>query len=131
MIDSKQAGPRHTWQIIALLTLLTLLNAFALVALIFAWVDEVDHGGDWGDKELNYIAFAAVLQAAAIGALVAAWFKRLWGAQVFLAIQVLALFILLITAPQAFGIQNMLPPVLAGLLVSLCGKAWRDTEASR
>lgn len=131
MIDSRQAGPRHTWQIITVLALLTLVNTFALVILAVTWVDEVDHGADWGDKELNYVVFATVLQAAAVGALVAAWFKRLWGAQVYLAIQGLALFILLITAPEAFGIQNIVPLVLAGVLVSMGGKAWRDGSASR
>jgi peptidoglycan/LPS O-acetylase OafA/YrhL len=130
MIDTKQAGPRHNWQTITLLTLLTLANGFVFVALIFAWVDDVDHGGDWGDKELNYIVFATVLQAAAVGALLAAWFKRLWGAQTYLAIQVLALFILLVTTPEAFSLQNLLSIALAGLLVSVCGKAWRDSAAS-
>lgn len=131
MIDSKQAGPRHTWQIITVLALLTLVNTFALVILAVTWVDEVDHGADWGDKELNYVVFATVLQAAAVGALIVAWTKRLWGAQTYLAIQGLALFILLITAPEAFGIQNVLPVMFAGVLVSMGSRAWRDNATSR
>ncbi len=126
MIDSTPtARPRHTWQTIALLAVLTLLNVVALIALVVTWVDEVDHGADFGDDTLNYLLFAGVLQAAAVTALVAAWFTRLWGAHLYLGVQAFALLVLLVAAPAAFGIQNVLPVVFAALLVAICGKAWR------
>ncbi|HEY0636418.1 MAG TPA: hypothetical protein VGD67_02120 [Pseudonocardiaceae bacterium] len=130
MIDATQARPRHSRATIILLVLLTLLNTLALVALIAAWVNEVDHGADWGDEELNYLVVAVALQVIAVGMLIAAWFTRLWGAQGYLAIQAFGLVFVLIAAPSAFGIQNLLPLILAGILLAACNSAWRRHGAA-
>lgn len=113
--------PRHTGITITLLAVLTLLNVLALVVLGLAWSDAVDHGQDDG---LTFVVVAMILQLVAIGSLVAAWFKELWGAWLYLGLQAFGLLLTLAIAPEALGFQSVLPVILAGALAAQCKKAW-------
>lgn len=68
---------------IALLVLLTVANTFTLVVAVAGWVDEVDHGGDWGDGVLPLLVFMALVSLVALVGLVGAWLTRKWGPRLY------------------------------------------------
>ncbi|MGX7827162.1 hypothetical protein ACTG9Q_18945 [Actinokineospora sp. 24-640] len=114
------AQPRHTGITITLLAVLSLLNLLALIVLGLAWSDAADQGGDG----LGFVAVAVILQLIAVSGLVAAWFKKLWGAWLYLGLQAFSLLLTLVIAPEALGFQSILPLILAGALAAQCKKAW-------
>ncbi|MCC8249204.1 hypothetical protein [Saccharothrix luteola] len=109
--------------IIALLVLMTLANAFTLVVAVVGWVDEVDHGAEWGDDSLQFVVFVAFASLVAVIALVGAWFTRKWGPRLYVLTSGFSLlFGLLVSGGAGFSPLSL---VSIGLAVGL----WLHAES--
>lgn len=82
---SRHAEPRvkKGAGIVALLVLMTLANALVLVLGVVGWVDEVEHGAEWGDDALRLVVLLTLVSLVAVVGLVGAWFTRKWGPRLY------------------------------------------------
>ncbi|QQQ73768.1 hypothetical protein IOD16_21175 [Saccharothrix sp. 6-C] len=109
--------------IVVLLVLMTLANALVLVLGVVSWVDEVDHGADWGDDPLRLVVLLTSVSVVAVVGLLGAWFTRKWGPRLYvLTAGFSLLFGLLVSGGAGFSPLNL---VGLGLAVGL----WLHAEA--
>ncbi|XVS61348.1 hypothetical protein ACQPYE_23925 [Actinosynnema sp. CA-299493] len=109
--------------IVVLLVLMTLANALVLVLGVVGWVDEVDHGAEWGDDSLRLVVLLTAVSLVAVVGLVGAWFTRKWGPRLYVLTSGFSLlFGLLVSGGAGFSPLNL---VGLGLAVGL----WLHAEA--
>ncbi|ROP42355.1 hypothetical protein [Saccharothrix texasensis] len=109
--------------IVVLLVLMTLANALVLVLGVVSWVDEVDHGAEWGDGPLRLVVLLTSVSVVAVVGLLGAWFTRKWGPRLYvLTAGFSLLFGLLVSGGAGFSPLNL---VGLGLAVGL----WLHAEA--
>ena len=122
---ARQAEPRagKSAGIIVLLVLMTLANALMLVVGAASWVDEVDHGAEWGDDSLQLVVLLTLLSLVAVVGLAGAWFTRKWGPRLYVLTAGFGLlFGLLVSGGAGFSPLNV---VGLGLAVGL----WLHAES--
>ncbi|OLF12027.1 hypothetical protein BLA60_08330 [Actinophytocola xinjiangensis] len=122
MTTATTSRPRLTVGLTVLLVLVTLANLVGLALIVMTWVDEVSHGADLGDGELNAVLAALVLTAGALAGIAGAWLRHKWGPRLYLAAQLIGFVVLL--ANEAVGPLNLVPLVLAGVLCWIAESAW-------
>jgi hypothetical protein len=96
--------------IIVLLVLMTIANVFMLVLGAVSWVEEVDHGADWGhDSSLQAIVWLTLMSLVAVIGLVGAWFTRKWGPRLYVLTAGFSLLLgLLISGGAGFSPLNLI-----------------------
>lgn len=118
-ITARPAEPRarKSAGITLLLVLMTFANVLVLVVSVTGWVDEVEHGAEWGDESLLLFAFSTLLSLVAITGLIGAWFTRAWGPRLYVITAGFSLLIgLLVSGGAGFSPLNL---VGLGLAVGL------------
>lgn len=102
--------------LIVLLVVITLANILALVIGIQAWYDEATHGGELDDLPMLAAVVTTFGAVVALAGIAGTWLRRKWGPPVYAGVQAAALLFLLVAAPEALGLFNFVPLLLAGLL---------------
>jgi hypothetical protein len=103
--------------IVVLLVLMTLANVLVLVFGVVGWVDEVDHGAEWGDDSLQVVVLLTLVSLVAVIGLAGAWFTRKWGPRLYvLTAGFSLLFGLVISGGEGFSPLSL---VGVGLAVGL------------
>ncbi|GAB3476769.1 hypothetical protein [Amycolatopsis cihanbeyliensis] len=117
---------RFTPVLVIVLIVLTLLNGYALLLGIELVTEEVEHGGDIADLELQLGMLALVESVVSVGALAGVWLRRVRGVYVYLAAKVLTLVFGFALAAEYVTLPVVLPLALGGVLWWAANSAgWR------
>jgi hypothetical protein len=102
--------------LIVLLGFVTLANGGALWLGIDTWYDEASQGGEIDDLPMLAAVVTTFGAVIALTGIAATWFRRKWGPPLYAGVQAAAFLFVLVAAPEALGLLNFVPLLLAGLL---------------